>query len=276
MNELPVTTLLLLLIGLLCTGLASGTLAGLLGVGGGIIIVPVLFYLFTLFDFSDAITMHLSVATSLAIIVPTSISSARSHHAKGAVDATLLKSWGPWIVFGAAFGGFLSKFLNTEGLLLIFGVIALIMSINLMLPKTPVISQSPPKNLLITALVSTPIGLLSSLMGIGGGSIAVPAQAMCSIPIHRAVGTAAVFGFFIALPGALGFLWSGLGVPDRPFASLGYISLPALLIIGIASVIAAPYGSGLAHRLNGLKLRRVFAVFLLLSSINMLLTAWQQ
>lgn len=276
MSELSIAALALLFIGLLGTGLVSGTLAGLLGVGGGIIIVPVLYYLFTAFEFSDAITMHLSVATSLAVIVPTSVSSARAHHKKGAVDIELLKSWGPWIVFGAAFGGFLSKYLNTENLLIIFGVIALVMSINLMLPKTPVVAKAVPKNLLTTAVVSAPIGLLSSLMGIGGGSIAVPVQAMCSIAIHKAVGTAAVFGLFIALPGALGFLWSGLGVAGRPIASLGFISGPAFLLIGITSVMAAPFGSGLAHRLNGLMLRRVFAVFLLLSSMNMLVTAWQQ
>jgi len=245
-------------------------------VGGGIIIVPVLFYLFTYFDFSDAITMHLAVATSLAVIVPTAISSARSHHKKGAVDLSLLKRWGPWIIFGAAFGGWLSHFLNTESLLMIFGVIALVMSVNLMLPKTPVVASAPPTNPFITALVATPIGLFSSLMGIGGGSIAVPVQAMCSIAIHRAVGTAAVFGLFIALPGALGFLWSGIGVAGRPIGSLGYVSIPAFLIIGVASVLTAPFGSGLAHKLDGLKLRRVFAIFLLLSSLNMLITAWQQ
>jgi len=275
MTELSLTATVLLIIGLLCTGLVSGTLAGLLGVGGGIIIVPVLYYLFTAFEFSDAITMHLSVATSLAIIVPTSVSSARSHHKKGAVDFGLLKSWGPWIVLGAALGGLLSNYLNTENLLIIFGVIALVMSINLMLPKTPVVSSVPPQKPVTKALVSTPIGLLSSLMGIGGGSIAVPFQAMCSIPIHKAVGTASVFGLFIALPGALGFLWSGLGVEGRPLASLGYISGPAFLLIGITSVFAAPFGSGLAHRLNGLMLRRVFAVFLLASSINMLITVWR-
>lgn len=276
MSDLPLLTWVLLCLGLLLTGLVSGTLAGLLGVGGGIIIVPVLFYLFTAFDFSNAITMHLAVATSLAVIVPTSLSSARAHHKKGAVDTERLKSWGVWIILGAAVGGLSSKVLNTEGLLLIFGFIALFMSINLFLPETPVVSASPPKTRWVTALVATPIGLLSSLMGIGGGSIAVPAQAMCSIPIHRAVGTASVFGLFIALPGVLGFLWSGLGVADRPIASLGYVSLPAFVIIGIASVTAAPWGSSLAHKMDGLKLRRVFAVFLLLSSINMLYTAWQQ
>jgi len=251
-------------------------LAGLLGVGGGIIIVPVLFYLFTAFDFSDAITMHLSVATSLAVIVPTAVSSARSHHKKGAVDIALLKSWGPWIILGAAIGGFLSKYLDTNSLLMIFGVIAMIMSINLMLPETPVLAPEPPENPIVRALVTTPIGLLSALMGIGGGSIAVPVQAMCSIAIHRAVGTASVFGLFIALPGAIGFLWSGLGVAGRPVGSLGYISLPAFVVIGIASVFAAPYGSQLAHRLNALKLRRVFAAFLFISSVNMFYTAWTQ
>jgi len=267
--------MLLLVLGLLCTGLVSGTLAGLLGVGGGIIIVPVLFYLFTAFDFSSAITMHLSVATSLAIIVPTSLSSARAHHKKGSVDKALLLSWGPWIVLGAALGGLGSKFLETNHLLMIFGVIALAMSVNLMLKETPVVSKTPPKNTLLTAIVTTPIGLLSALMGIGGGSIAVPVQAMCSITIHRAVGTAAVFGLFIALPGVIAFIWSGMGVEGRPVGSLGYVSSPAFFIIGIASVIAAPFGSGLAHKLDGLKLRRVFAVFLLLSSVNMLYTAWQ-
>jgi len=267
--------MVLLVLGLLCTGLASGTLAGLLGVGGGIIIVPVLFYLFTAFDFSSDITMHLSVATSLAIIVPTSLASARAHHKKGSVDKTLLVSWGPWIVLGATLGGLGSKVLETNDLLMIFGVIALIMSVNLMLPETPVVSKAPPKKMTTTALVTTPIGLLSALMGIGGGSIAVPVQAMCSIAIHRAVGTAAVFGLFIALPGAIAFIWSGLGVAGRPIGSLGFVSLPAFLIIGVASVFAAPYGTGLAHKLNALKLRRVFAVFLLLSSVNMLYTAWQ-
>lgn len=262
--------LVLLALCLIFTGAVAGVLAGLLGVGGGIVIVPVLYLVFDFLNVSDSIAMHLAVATSLATIIPTSFSSSRSHQKKGNVDIDLIKSWAPLIFVGAAVGGVLSKFLESDNLTLVFGCVALAVAINMVLPKKIILGESLPQGILGRGVTPGFIGLFSSLMGIGGGTLSVPTLTAFSFPVHRAVGTAAAFGLVIAIPATIGFIWSGLSVDGRPPFSLGYVNIPAAILIFSVSFFTAPLGSKLAHSLNPDRLRLAFAFFLFLSSLRML------
>lgn len=263
-----------LVIGLIATGVVAGILAGLLGVGGGIVIVPVLFWIMTTLHFAPEIAMPIAVATSLTTIIPTSISSTRAHRKRGSVDFDLLKLWGPAVAVGALVGGLLSHVIDGEGLLFIFGFIALAVSINMAVPKTLVISSHLPKSPWINRAIAAVIGVFSSLMGIGGGTLSVPTLSAFSFPIHRAVGTAAAIGLLIAVPGVLGFIWSGLDAAGRPPLSLGYVSVPAAVVIFPVTFLCAPIGAGLAHRLNQRYLKLAFAVFLAITAVKMLSSAF--
>ena len=269
--------LVLMIAGLLLTGIIAGLLAGLLGVGGGIVIVPVLFLLFTYLDVPDAIIMHMAVATSLATIIPISVSSARSHYGRGAVDMSVFRSWTPPMLIGAGIAGAASGGLDSSYLQLLFGGIAIYVSLSMIRGKTSA-SDVAPSEAEIAPMgrgasgraIASVIGAASALMGIGGGSIAVPVLSALALPVHRAVGTAAAFGFLIAVPGALGFVWAGLGVDGRLPFSLGFVNIPAALIIFSTSLFTVPLGSRIAHALNPKGLRRAFGFFLLLSALNIL------
>lgn len=263
--------LTMLAIGLLATGAVAGVLAGLLGVGGGIVIVPVLFYLFEFLEIPKSISMHLAVATSLATIIPTSISSARSHHKKGALDIALLKFWAPFIFIGAGLGGFLSRYINSNELTLLFGIIALIVSINMALPKKITLTSGLPKSKILNASIGAIIGFLSSLMGIGGGTLSVPTLTLFSYPVHKAVGTASAFGIVIAVPAVIGFIGAGLGIENRPPFSLGYVNLVAMALIFSMTIFTAPIGAKIAHKINAKSLKLAFAIFLFITAIRMLL-----
>lgn len=260
--------------GLAATGAIAGILAGLLGVGGGIVIVPVLSWILTLISFPSETSQHLAVATSLATIIPTAISSARAHQRRGAVDFDLLRLWGPAIVVGALAGGILSKFIGGDVLRLIFGFVALAVAFNMALPWKLVIGKSLPSSRAINRGIAAIIGAFSSLMGIGGGTLSVPTMTAFSVPIHRAVGTAAAMGLLIAVPGVLGFIWSGYGVPGLPPFSLGYVSIPAVILIVPATYLFAPLGAKLAHSLDQKYLRMAFAVFLAITAIRFLWTVY--
>lgn len=259
-----------LTVGLLLTGAIAGVLAGLLGVGGGIVIVPVLIVIAELFGIQDSIAMLLVVGTSLATIIPTSISSARAHSKRGAIDVDILKGWIPAVFMGALIGGIASKYIGAGGLTLIFGVVALVVSVNLAIKKTITLAPMPPVSRLSQSAIALPIGFTSALMGIGGGTLSVPVLTMLSVPVHRAVATASVFGLAIALPAVCGFIWAGFGVDGRPPGSLGFVNLPAAVLLFSMSVITAPYGVQLAHSLEPRRLKVAFALFLGLSSLRML------
>ena len=266
--------------GLLATGLLAGLLAGLLGVGGGIVIVPVLFILFGLFGVGDDIVMHMAVATSLATIIPISITSARAHHKQGAVDMAVFKLWAPFMLVGAGFAGAVSAGIDSRILQLLFGVVAVYVSATMITGRTTKADKQGTDARLADAgrgarggAIAALIGGASALMGIGGGSIAVPVLSALRLPVHRAVGTAAAFGFIIAVPGAAGFIWAGGGVAGRPEFSLGFVNLPAAVIIFSTSLFAVPLGSRLAHSLAPGRLRRAFGFFLMLSAINILADA---
>jgi len=255
---------------LLFTGAIAGILAGLLGVGGGIVIVPVLFLLFPLLGVGEDVTMHLAVGTSLATIIPTSIMSARAHYIRGGVDVDLLKSWAPAIFLGAIIGGYLGGSAEGSVLTLIFAVIAIVVAANMAFRKEGYsLADSLPTGFL-RSVMGVFIGGFSVVMGIGGGTLSVPILTLFSYPVRRAVGTASAIGLIIALPGTITFILSGHGVPNLPWGSFGYLNILGFLSIVPATMITAPIGAKIAHSIDPSRLRLAFAFFLFLTSMRML------
>lgn len=255
---------------LLAAGVAAGLLAGLLGVGGGIVVVPVLFHLFSLLGFPAEVRMHLAVGTSFATIIPTSIISARAHARHGAVDAGLLRALGPSVFAGTLSGTLLAGSFRADVLTAIFAVVALAVAANMAFGmEGKAIRRGLPggwRNLAIGGV----IGGISSMMGIGGGSLSVPVFSACSYPIRTAVGTAAAIGLIIAVPGTLGFMISGWGKPGLPPGSLGYVNLIGFAMIMPTTMLAAPLGARVAHAIKPKLLRWAFAAFLCVTSLRMI------
>lgn len=235
---------------MLAAGAVGGLLAGLLGVGGGIIIVPVLELALTMIGTDPAIRMHVAVATSLATIIPTSIASTRAHHARGAVDFALVRRWALPILLGSILGTWIAAQVESNTLIAIFGVVALLVAVKMMLPlEGKRVAPDVPKGMLILSL-PTSIGTLSSMMGIGGGTFSVSVLTLMSKPIHKAVGTAALFGLFISLPGTAGFMVAGWGHPSLPIGNVGFVSILGFVLISPMTVLVAPYGAKIAHSLS--------------------------
>lgn len=267
MNEL-----LLLALAMLATGAVGGILAGLFGIGGGIVIVPALDAALSVVGTDPAIRMHVAVATSLATIIPTSISSSRAHKRRNAVDVDLVRRWSLFVLLGALTGAWLASRLHSDVLSLIFAVMALIIAIKLLLPldgKT--VANDVPRGVAINS-VPFAIGGISSMMGIGGGTLSVAALTLLNQPIHRAVGTAALFGLVISLPGTIGFIVTGFGDPRLPPGSLGFVNLIGFALIAPTTWIMAPAGAAIAHRLSQRQLSLMFGAFLFLVSARMLST----
>lgn len=257
-------------LGMLATGVVSGIAAGLLGIGGGAVIVPALSNALLLMGFDAEVVQHVAVGTSLAIIIPTGIMSARAHHKRGALDLDVLKLWAPFIVVGTFVGGLMAGWYSGDVLRVVFAVMAFLIAANIIFSfQTKLMGhlhESKPTHR-VAALI---VGYLSSLMGIGGGSLTVPTLVAFGHSMHKAVGTSAAIGVAIALSGTLGFLISGWGVDDLPPLSLGYINLVALVLVGVMAAICAPAGAALAHRLDQKTLKYVFAIFLVAVGLNML------
>ncbi|MBO6784994.1 MAG: sulfite exporter TauE/SafE family protein [Alphaproteobacteria bacterium] len=254
---------------LVATGCVAGVLAGLLGVGGGIVIVPVLFTMLGLIDIPDSVRMHVAVGTSLASIVVTSIASARSHHKRGAVDTSLLKSWGAWIFAGSVAGTLVAGAISGAALSAVFAVVALLVAAYMTFTKPDFrVRESLPPGPAGWASGSL-IGGISAMMGIGGGTLCVPFFNACGFPVHRAVGTAAAIGLIIAVPAALGFIITGWGVEALPRASVGHVNLIGLVVITPFTTLTAPLGVKLAHRLSPRALKLAFAVFLFATAVRM-------
>lgn len=263
--------LLALAAALLATGLVAGALAGLLGVGGGIVIVPVLFHLFTLLDVDPSVRMHVAVGTSLATIIPTSITSALAHRRRGNLDPALLRRLLPWVLAGVVVGNVASGWLDGRVLTAVFALIACAVAVNMALAREGFAVGNGLPGVPGTALIGAGIGGLSTLMGIGGGTLSVPVLAALRTPIHTAVGTGAMLGTVISIPGAIGFAFSGLGVPLRPPGCVGYVNLLGFALIVPATLLTAGWGARLASRTNAKRLRRLFALFLALTAARM---AW--
>lgn len=256
---------------LLATGVFAGILAGLLGVGGGIVIVPVLFFLFQSFGASPESAMVIATATSLATIVPTSISSIRSHHQKGNVDADLLKRWSPFILAGVLLGSWLVTRVDGTWLTALFGVIATLSALNMLLRtgKSALFKQLPGKA--SQTIMGSCIGFFSAMVGIGGGTLSVPLLTLYSYPAHKAVGSAAAIGLIIALPGALTMMILGQTPDDAPAGTYGLVNLIGFLCIVPMTVLFAPLGASLAAKLDAAKLKKIFALVLLFTGVRMLL-----
>lgn len=259
---------------LLAIGAFAGVIAGLLGVGGGIILVPAFFYAFSSLGYHGPDLMQVCLATSLATIIVTSIRSVLAHNRKGAVDWEILSGWAPGIVIGAVLGVLVVAQLRTPALQAIFGTLALVVAFYLGFGRAEWrIGPTMPRGA-ARAILSPLVGFLSVLMGIGGGSFGVPLMSLFSTPIHRAVATAAGFGVVIAVPSVAGFLLTR--VEGAPPYTIGAINLPAFAVIIAMTLITAPWGVKLAHAMDPKPLKRVFAVFLALVAVNMLrkVMAW--
>lgn len=254
---------------LLVTGLVAGTLAGMLGVGGGIVIVPVLYHLFTLLGIDESVRMHVAVGTSLATIVPTSIMSSLAHRKRGSLDVSLIKNLLPSVIVGVVAGSVASRYLSGSVLTGVFATVALVVAMNMAFKRDDFAVGNGLPGLFGTALIGSGIGGLSTLMGIGGGTLSVPILNALRVPMHTAVGTGAMLGMFISFPGAVAFIINGLSVENRPPASLGYVNLLGMALIVPATMVTTGLGAKLAHAIDARRLRQVFAVFLTLTSLRM-------
>lgn len=258
-----------LLLALAAAGIAAGLAAGLFGIGGGAIIVPVLFFLFDAMGYGET-AMHVAVSTSLATIILTSARSVSAHHGHGAVDWQIIRGWAPWIVIGALAGVALASHLSNLALLGIFGSLAFILSAQLFFGRpTWRLADDMPKGALRSVL-GTSVGALSALMGIGGGTFGVSLMTLYGRPIHQAVATAAGWGVAIGLPSAIAAVAIGWGREGLPPFSLGYVNLAAFALISVFTVTMAPIGASLAHKLDAARLRRMFAILLALVASRML------
>ena len=255
----------------LALGTFAGIMAGLLGVGGGLIIVPVLAWIFHGQHVNDAIIMHLAIGTSLATIVVTSISSIRAHHQRGAVLWPTVWRLTPGIVIGAWVGAAIADSLPSTVLGKVFAVFVLTISAQMAFGAKPAPHRELP-GMMGMAYAGGVIGMVSAIVGIGGGSLTVPFLNWCNVTIRQAVATSAACGLPIALAGTLGFIMTGRNVPDLPAWSLGYVYSPALIGVAIASMSTAPLGARLAHTLPTDLLKKVFAVFLAVIGTRMLLS----
>ncbi|TCM81461.1 sulfite exporter TauE/SafE family protein [Rhodovulum steppense] len=255
---------------LLAIGAVAGVIAGLLGVGGGLILVPAFFYAFTALGYDSPQIMQICLATSLSTIIVTSVRSVLAHHAKGAVDWTILRGWAPGLMLGAVLGVLVAAGLRSVVLQGIFGVLGVLAGGYLAFGRaTWRLGEAMPGGALRAAL-SSGVGFLAVLMGIGGGLFGVPLMTVYGQAIHRAVATAAGFGLLIAVPSVIAFLLVDIAPEGRPPLTIGAVNLPAFAVIVAMTLLTTPLGVRLAHRLDPKPLRRVFALFAIVVAGNML------
>ena len=252
----------------LCCGAVAGVLAGLLGVGGGIVLVPMMVAVFPSVGVPPQYVQQMALGTSLASIMITSVSSARAHHTRGAVHWDIFKAITPGILLGTFTGGLIATHMPTLFLKVFFICFLLCVAAQMLSNYRPPASRDMPGRL-GTAGVGSIIGLISSFVGIGGGTLSVPFMAFCNVPLHHAVGTSAAIGFPIAVAGTLGYVIGGWGRPDLPDMSLGFVHLWALIGIASASFCTAPIGARLSHSLPAVRLKKGFAIFLILVALRM-------
>ena len=258
---------------LLAMGAGGGFAAGLLGIGGGMVLVPFITMIFTSRGFPPEHIVHMAIATSLATILFTSISSVRAHHKHGAVNWRIVALLAPGIVVGSWIGPWIAKQMNTTVLAVFFGIFVAASATQMLIGKKPAGSRDLPGTPGMFAAGGL-IGVGSGLVGAGGGFLSVPFMTWCNVRIHNAVATSAALGFPIALTGTLSNIWFGMGTPGLPEHSLGFIYLPALAGIVAASMVMAPVGARAAHRMPVDRLRRIFAVVLYFLAAYMLWKAF--
>lgn len=273
MGGLPVSELLLMAGAVGAAGALAGLVAGLFGVGGGTVIVPAVFYAFAVLGVGGEANLHVAIGTSLAVIVATSFRSLAAHRKHGAVDEAVLRAWTPWIALGGLIGAGVASFMGQQGLGLVYAGCVLVVAAQMGLGRESWrVAQDLPTGP-ARAGIGSGIGLLSALMGVGGGALGGMLMTLCGRSIHQAVATASGFGLAIGIPAALGFVVSGWSADGRPPLSLGYVNVPSALIMGLLTTAVAPYGARLAHRLDRKTLRRAFAIFLALTAAAVLAKA---
>jgi len=257
----------------LAIGVTVGFLAGMFGIGGGMIMVPMLVFVFTANGFPSEHMMHLSLATSMATIVFTSLSSVGAHHRHGAVDWRVARAMAPGIVAGALSATLVAGFVPTRALAVFFAVFMLYASLQMFFEVKPKPSRQLPGAAGLFG-AGAGIGALSSVLAAGGAFLSIPFLVRCNVPLKRAIGTAAANGFPIAVAGTIGYILNGLRASGLPDGSLGYVYLPALAIVVAASMPLAPLGAKLAHRLPVKRLRIFLALMLLAIALRMLVNLW--
>jgi uncharacterized membrane protein YfcA len=262
-----------LIVGLLALGAAVGFAAGLLGIGGGMLLVPFMTMLLTAKHFPPQLIVHMAIATSLATIMFTSISSVRAHHAHGAVLWRVVGLLAPGILVGSWIGPWIAAQMDSATLALAFAVFVAFSATQMLLDKKPAAARELPQAPGMFAAGGL-IGVLAGLVGAGGGFVSVPFMTRCNVKIHNAVATSAALGFPIAVAGTLSNIYHGMQAPGLPGGSLGFIYVPALLVIALASVCTAPFGAKTAHRLPVKVLKKLFALMLYSLAAYMLYKAY--
>ena len=257
----------------LAIGAAAGFLAGLLGVGGGIVIVPGLVLVFTAKGFPDQHVMHLALATALTTIVFTSASSVRAHHRFGAVDWRIAWAMAPGMVAGSFCAAFAAGYVPSRPLAILFTVFIIYAATQMFFDVKPRAGRELPHPYGLFAIGAV-IGGLSSVLAVGGAFLSIPFLAWCNVPLKRAIGTAAANGFPIALAGSVGYVMQGLRVEGLPSGTFGYLYLPAFGLIVLTSMLTAPLGARLTHRLPIRQIRVVFALILYAFAVRMLVSVW--
>ena len=259
-----------LILELLLAGVGAGLLSGLLGIGGAMVLVPVLTFVLGHTGIAPEYTVKMAVATSLATIMFTSASSVRAHHRRGAVRWDIARVLAPGIVLGSLAGAQVAVALPSKALGILFAVFIAFSATQMLRNRKPQASRTIPRPA-ATFGVGIVIGLLSAIVGAGGAFISVPFMTWCNVKIHEAVGTSAALGFPIALAGTAGYIWAGRALPQAPPGSIGYIFVPGLVIIALASMTLAPLGARIAHGMEIQPLKRIFAVVLYCISAYFLL-----
>jgi uncharacterized membrane protein YfcA len=267
MNALPGNEIITLAIALVLAGGLTGLLAGLFGVGGGAIIVPILYQTFMVIGVPDAVRMPLTVGTSLAVIIPTAITSYLAHRKKGAVDEVALRLWALPCVIGVVIGSAAATFAPAALFKIVFAAVSAAIGIRLLLGRQEAhIAKDLPRPLPMR-IIGFGIGILSALMGISGGMLTNMAMLMFGRSIHQAVATSAGLGVFISIPGAIGYALAGWPhMSELPPFSLGYVSLPGAILLAAMGMWVAPIGARLAHAIARRRLELAFAVYLLIMS----------
>jgi len=257
------------------TAIPVGFIAGLFGIGGGLITVPFLFYIFGSLEFDQSYIMHLAVGTSFAIIVPTSIVSVLTHHKFNAVDVNIVKSYGIHVIIGVIFGAIFAASLDTKSLILFFTTVIYLLAIYLLFIKEKEIQINLKMSFLTKMIFGFAVGFISAPMGIGGAIMNVPILKFFGYSINRAIGTAAAIGFFIAVFGAFGFLILGFFLKANLPLSIGFINIPAFLIFIPITTIMARIGASTVHKIEKNKISKLFGIFLIIVASKFLYDYFQ-
>ncbi|WP_417684435.1 sulfite exporter TauE/SafE family protein [Roseibium sp.] len=257
---------------LIGSGLVAGFLAGMFGIGGGAVLVPVLYQFLTVLGVDEGVRMHVSVATSLGIIIPTSIRSFLAHKKRGAADLELLKSWLIPLPLGVVAASLVAAYVSGDGLKGIFAVIAFVLGLRMLLNKEHWKLGNDIPGSPIRPLCGAGIGFFSTLMGIGGGVMNNTFMTLYGRPIHQAVATSSGTGLMISIPGTIGLIWAGWGAPELPPFSAGYVNLLGVALIIPVTTFAAPFGVKVAHSLPRRKMEVFFGIFLMVVAVRFILS----